>query len=115
MKTEVFQVNQIIKEIVSHRLPNARELNAGCSDWLDCCNAYVHRKGCATGKPTSDTHGPTDLEPSDRERVRQIRRWLMLYVSANSDPYADLTRAFREIRFLLALLSPRTDQVQEKR
>lgn len=43
----------------------------------------------------SDTH----------ERVVQIQRWVERRTSANSDPYADLSRAFSEIRFLLSLIA----------
>lgn len=43
-----------VRAIVSHRLPNAEELNAGCSDWLECCQAYIHKSGCAA-MPTETT------------------------------------------------------------
>lgn len=35
-----------VRAIVSHRLPNAEELNAGCGDWLECCQAYIHADEC---------------------------------------------------------------------
>lgn len=35
-----------VRAIVSHRLPNAEELNTGCSDWLECCQAYIHADDC---------------------------------------------------------------------
>lgn len=38
-----------VRAIVSHRLPNAEELNAGCGDWLECCQAYIHKKNCEQG------------------------------------------------------------------
>lgn len=44
------------------------------------------------------------MTDEQRERLKQIRRWRMMHVSANSDPYADLSRAFSEIDFVLSLL-----------
>lgn len=37
-----------VRAIVSHRLPNAKELEAGCGDWLECCQAYIHAEGCVS-------------------------------------------------------------------
>lgn len=45
------------------------------------------------------------------ERLKQIQRWRMLHVSANSDPYADLARAFSDIDFLLSLPDSRAVQM----
>lgn len=36
-----------VRAIVSHRLPNAEELEAGCGDWLECCQAYTHADDCS--------------------------------------------------------------------
>lgn len=49
-----------VRAIVSHRLPTAEELEAGCDEWLECCEAYIHRDNCMTTKPQSTTEG---LEP----------------------------------------------------
>lgn len=43
------------------------------------------------------------MTDEQQERLKQIRRWRMMHVSANSDPYVDLSRAFGEIDFLLSL------------
>lgn len=40
-----------VRAIVSHRLPNAEELKAGCGDWLECCQAYIHKDECLTTQP----------------------------------------------------------------
>lgn len=52
-----------VRAIVSHRLPNAEELNAGCGDWLECCQAYIHAEGCAEATNPTNEH---------REQAREI-------------------------------------------
>lgn len=44
------------------------------------------------------------MSDEQQERLKKIRRWRMMHVSVNSDPYADLSRAFGEIDFLLSVI-----------
>lgn len=73
-----------VRAIVGHRLPNAEELNAGCGDWLECCQAYIHAEGCtatATTKLESMVeHGENRTETFDSLRAERDawRRGMML-------------------------------------
>lgn len=50
------------------------------------------------------------MTPEQKQRIEQIERWLMLHVSANSDPYTDRARAFGELHFLLSLVNEQEAQ-----
>lgn len=39
-------MDRSVRAIVNHRLPTVEELNAGCGDWLECCQAYIHAGDC---------------------------------------------------------------------
>lgn len=44
------------------------------------------------------------VQPVDDGRVGEIARWMDRHTTRNSNAYADLSRAFSEIRYLLSLL-----------
>jgi hypothetical protein len=44
------------------------------------------------------------IHPVDDARVEEIHRWVDRHTMRNSNAYADLSRAFSEIQYLLSLL-----------